>query len=140
MALVVPTASRQTMAKAAFNHTAAQNQTLKLYTNNYTPIMSSVAADFTEAAGGGYAAKTLTGTSWTVGDDGVDDALLSYAEQVWTFTGTLTGSASAYGIFVVQATSGLLMYAEKFANPYQPLNSGDAYGYTPKFRLGDIIL
>jgi hypothetical protein len=143
VALVLPNPSRQLWLKNVIAHTAGQNWVAKLYTNNYTPLVGtpsggSVAADFTEAAGGGYVAKTLTGGTWTLGDDGVDDGLASYTEQVWTFTGALTGSATIYGVFFVQATSGLLLAAEKFANPFQPLNNGDAYGYTPKVRLGDL--
>lgn len=140
MAIVVSLASRQLLAKNMLNHTAPQSQTLKLFSNNYTPVSGSVAADFTAVSGGGYADKSLTGTSWTIGDDGVDDALASYAEQTWTFTGTISGSGIVYGYFVVQATSGLLMWAERFASSFTPTVNGDALALTPKIRVGDLTL
>lgn len=143
MAMVIPVPSRQLFLKNWLNHTAPQNAVLRLYTNNYTPVIGSpsggsVAADFTEAAGGGYAAKTLAGSSFTLGDDGVNDALASYADQTWTFTGALTGSATIYGWFMTQATSGLLMAAELLSDTYTPAVNGDSLTLAPRIRGGDL--
>jgi hypothetical protein len=138
MALVFPLASRQLAAKNVLNHTAPQNQTLKLFSNDYTPVSATVVADLTETTGGGYASKSLTGSSWTIGDDGVDDALASYAEQTWTFTGTVGGTGIIYGYYVIQATSGLLLYAERLSSSYTPAVNGDALAITPKIRFGDL--
>lgn len=136
---VVPTPSRQLAAKNWLNHTSPQNWILKLYTNDYTPVVTSTAANFTEASGGGYTSKTLTGSSWTITDDGVDDALATYAQQVWSFSGALSGSATVYGVFAVQASSGLLLGAERAPNPFTPATSSDQFGFTPNVRVGDLV-
>lgn len=138
MAIVVPTPSRQTLVKNCLNHTAPQNQTLKLFSSNTTPTVATVVGDFTETSGGGYASKALTGSSYTIGDDGVDDALASYAEQTWTFTGVVSGTGIVYGYYIVQATSGLLMWCERFASSFTPAVNGDALALTVKLRLGDL--
>lgn len=143
MAIVIPEPSRELILKNFLNHTAAQNLTLKLFTNNYTPLIGtptggSVAADFTEASGGGYAAKTLTGSSWTLTNDGVNDGKATYADQTWTFSGALSGSATIYGYFVVQATSGLLVWAERFSDTFTPAVANDALTVSPAIRAGDL--
>jgi len=53
-----------------------------------------------------------------------------YAEQTWTFTGSF--GATVYGYYVVQTTSGILMWAERDASPYTPANNGDQIKLTPK--------
>lgn len=110
-----------------------KNLTLKLNTNNYVPLDTSVAGDFTEAAGGGYAAVTLTNGSWviTVGNDPSDAV---YAQQTWTFTGALTGTATIYGYFVVDA-DGVFVFAEKFDYSMTPAKNGDQLKVTPKCQL-----
>lgn len=109
------------------------NLTLKLFTNNYTPLTTSVAGDFTEAAGGGYAAITLTAGSWTVSTSSTPRQA-SYAEQTFTFTGALTGNATIYGYFIVDA-DGVLVYAEKAAGTLQPTTNGETYKVTPVITL-----
>jgi hypothetical protein len=47
------------------NKTAPENLVLRLYTSNTTPAETDTAGSFTEATGNGYAAKTLSGASWT---------------------------------------------------------------------------
>lgn len=142
--IYIPNPSRKTMGGIITNKTTQRDWVAKLWTNNYTPVIGnpsggSVAGDFTEAAGGGYASITLTGASWTAGDDGVDDGLLTYADLVWTFTGALTSNATIYGCFFVQATSGLLMLAAKDTNPYTPTANGDTYRVPPSVRYGDLV-
>lgn len=136
--MVLPLEARKLALKLILNNSAGQDLKLKLYTNNYTPIGSSVAGDFTIAAGGGYADKTLSGASWTFTDDGVDDGKATYADQTWTFTGTLTGSATVYGWIIVQATSGLILAAEKLSSSFLPATNGDNLTLSPAIRAGDL--
>ena len=135
MAIKVPNASEQLMLKNILNHTAAQNQTLKLFTSNTTPGNTTTESDFTEASGGGYAAISLTGSSWSLTTNGSGEGEATYAAQTFTFTGALSGSAIVYGYYVVQATSGLLLWAERFASTFTPAQNGDAITFTPKFQL-----
>ena len=131
MALLVPNVGEERCLKAILNHTAPQDLTLKLYTSNTTPAESDVAGTFTEASGFGYAAKSLTGASWTVTPG--DPTVATYAEQTWTFTGAL---GNVYGYFIVQSVSGVLMWAERFTDgPYNVQNNGDQIRITPRIEL-----
>lgn len=87
----------------------------RLFTNNKTPTDDDVLADYTEAGGGGYAAKTLNGAGYTVTPGNPATATRT---ESWTFTGPLTGNAQAYGAFFT--SGGILVGAEKFAAP-QPI-------------------
>ena len=106
----------------------AEDETLKLFVNNVTPAEGDTAASYTEMSTQGYASKALTGTSWTVTPGAPSSA--SYAQQTWTFDGT-GGATTVYGYFVVQAVSGILMFAERFASPPTIVNNGDQIKLTP---------
>lgn len=136
MAIVLADVGADVILKAFFNNdwpAGGKNLTLKLYTNNYTPLDTSVAGDFTEASGGGYAAKTLSNASWVV-TTGNDPSDAVYAEQTWTFTGLLAGSATVYGYFIVDA-DGILLLGEKFDYSFTPAKNGDQLRLTPKAQL-----
>lgn len=130
MPLVVPNVGEELALKNFLNHTAPQNQVLRLYTNNITPAEGDTAATYTEASGGGYSAKNLTGSSWTVTPGAPTEA--SYARQDFVFT-SVPSTATMYGYFVTQATSGILMWAERFTGaPYTIQNPNDEIRITPK--------
>ena len=118
MAGLVPNAGEE-IALDRFLKTS--DETLKLYVNDYTPVEGSVAGDFTEMSTQGYAAKTLTAASWSSG---------AYAQQTWTFDGT-GGSTIVYGYFVIDAGTGVIMFAERFGTPPTIVNSGDQIKVTP---------
>ena len=131
MTLLVPNVGEARMLKAVVNHTVPQDLVLKLFTNNVTPGETDTAGTYTEASGNGYAAITLTGSSWTITEGAPSDA--SYAQQTFTFTGNL---GNVYGYFIVQASSGILLWAEKFSDgPYNIVNNGDQIKITPKITL-----
>ena len=131
MALTVPTVGENKLLALMLG---AGNQTLKLYTDDITPADADVAGTYTEASFTGYAAKTLTAGSWSVAQNGSAAAEGSYAEQSWTNTGP---STAVYGYFVIDATSGTLLWAERFA-PTITLASGDTLKLTPKFTLSKV--
>ena len=135
MSLVLADVGAAMQLKAIFNNVwpaGGKNLTLKLYTNNYTPLDSSTAGNFTEATGGGYAAKTLANGSWTQSNVGGIEQVL-YALQSFIFTGALTGNPAIYGYFVVDA-DGVLVWAELIAAPFTPANNGDHLDITPKYQ------
>src|SRR3990167_8183264 len=104
-----------------------ENLILRLYTNNVTPGETDTAATYTEAAGNGYAAITLTGASWTV--TGTAPTSIGYAEQTFTFTGAL---GNVYGYYLTRATSADLILAERFTGaPFNIANNGDEIKITP---------
>ncbi len=129
MTLVVPNAGEELALKNFLNHTAPQNQKLKLFKSNTTPAETDTAGSYTESTFTGYAEAALTGTSWVVTPGAPSSA--AYAQQ--TFTSSADQSAeNAYGYYVVQATSGILMWAERFTGaPYAIQNNGDNIKITP---------
>lgn len=123
MAGLVPVNGDGLALKNWLNKTAPQDQRLKLFINDITPNKATVAADFSEASFTGYAFKALSGASWTV-TERTSDAIATYAAQ--TFTRTASGAPqTAYGYYVVQATSGIVMFAERFPNPQVVQFNGD---------------
>lgn len=112
MAGVIPDEGEAVIAQRAVNKAASADLTLRLFTNNYTPVEGSTYANFTECVLTGYAAKTLTGASWTVAGQSV-----SYPEQSFTFVGA-GGSVSVYGYYITVGTS-TVVAAELFSDgPY----------------------
>lgn len=131
MALVVPNQAEAIMLKAALNHTAPQNLTLKLFSSNTTPAETDTELTYTEVSGGGYAAISLTATDWTFTEGAPSEA--SHLQKTFSFTGSV---GNVYGYYVVQATSGKLMWAERFTDgPYNIQNNGDAVKITLKITL-----
>lgn len=131
MALLVPNAAEDLVLQAIVNKTAAQTLVLKLYTNNVTPAEGDTEASYAEAGGSGYAAVTLTAASWTV-TPGAPTAA-EYPQVTFTFSGAL---GNVYGYFVVQTTSGKLMWAERFPGaPFNVQADGDQIKVTPRLTL-----
>ena len=125
MPLVFPDAGENIVLEALVNKTAPQNLVLRLYTSNTTPGESDTASTYTEATGSGYSAITLTGASWGSASGGS----ISYAQQTFTFSGAL---GNVYGYYMTQASSGTLVYAERFSDgPYNIANNGDQIKITP---------
>lgn len=108
----------------------ATTLTLKFFTNNVTPADTDVSGDYTEATGGGYAAKTLVAGGWTIAGD---PKTASFAQQVFTFTGALTGNPTIYGYWIENGV-GTLIWDERFAAAFTPINNGDHADVTPKVQ------
>ena len=92
---------------------------LRLFKNNYTPLVTSVLADFTEADFTGYSAKTLTrsqtGSTWGAASITSDISQSEYGtDQSFTYTGAT--SQSVYGWYIVGATSGKVIIAHKWTD------------------------
>jgi hypothetical protein len=108
---------------------AGENWTLKLFQNNITPAETDTALTYTEASFTGYSAKTLTrtlsGTTWsTPAGTGTtleaQDAKSVYGAAAQSWTGT--SAQTIYGYYIVGATSGKLICAERFASPLSVVN------------------
>jgi len=132
MSLLCPNVGEVQLLSLALGKASAENQTLKLFTNDKTPAEGDVAGDYTEASGSGYAAKTLTGANWSMAtEDGVTTG--AYAEQEFTFTGAL---GDVYGYFVVGATSEIILWAERFSDaPFNVKGSATPIKITPKITM-----
>lgn len=128
MALVVPNQGEQLLLDAFTGKTAGQNLVLRLFTSNTTPAETDTEATYTEAAGNGYAAITLTAANWTTTPGAPTNT--AYAEQTFTFTVAL---GNVYGYYFTQVTSGKLVWAERFTSaPFNIANNGDQIKVTPQ--------
>lgn len=137
MALVLTDKGAEMILGAYFNNTwpaGGKNLTMKLFATNVTPTDTLTAGSFTEAAGGGYAAKTLANGSWTIETGVPRDAL--FVQQTWTFTGPLTTNLTIYGYYVVDADNNLI-FAELLGASFTPNNNGDQLLVTPKFQASE---
>lgn len=108
---------------------------IRLYSNNYTPVEASTLANFTEVSGGGYSAVSLAGNSftWTPGDPTVGEA----PEQEWVFTGATTAPGTIYGYYLVDLVTGLYIGGERFAGailPFTPV-AGSTIRLTPTVQV-----
>lgn len=111
--------------------------TIRLYSNNYTPGATSLTANFTEVAGGGYANKPLTFAGWSIVAGAPSAA--SYAAQTWNFTGATNAPGTIYGYYVTRDSDGLLMWAERFpVVPFVPI-AGSIITVTPRFTGGSVF-
>lgn len=116
------------------NPAAGNDLTLKLFVNDITPADDDVIGGYTEASGGGYSAKTLTASSFTVSTaDGIVQA--SYARQSFVFTGALDTNSAIRGAYVVDADD-VLICAEKAPAEYSPDDGGDIYAVDVVIQIG----
>lgn len=132
MALVYTTTGAN---KTLIQYLGSGNLTLRLFTNNYTPVVTSLNNMFTDAAGGNYAAITLDKNSWTTALNG-NISESTQNEQTFTFTGNLTGNAAVYGYFITDANNAAI-WAERFGNNFTPTNNGDTIKITPKLQMSN---
>lgn len=129
MTLLVTNNGEGIALAALVNKTAPQDLKLKLFKNNYTPLEASVTADFTEADFTGYSEKSFVAANWVVTEGAPSNA--AYAAQTFTSSANQT-SQSVYGYYIVQVTSGKVIWAERFTDgPYPIVNNGDAITVTP---------
>ncbi len=99
--------------------------TVHLFTNNYTPLPTSVVGDFTEAAYVGYAAGVVAG--WTANDIQADGTVTTDSTNVMPFVGPVGGAGpTVYGYYVLSAGGGTpLIYATRFTAPVALLDNND---------------
>ena len=116
---------------------ASKDLTLKLFCNDRTPAEGDIASAYTEATGGGYAAKTLTCGNWTV-TDGAAQAQATYAMQQFTFSGALTSNPTIYGYYIVDADN-VLQCAERFEVSVTPVADGNYVRVTPVYTLSPSV-
>lgn len=135
MALLVPTVGENTLIGFMLGKTTAGNQILRLFTSNTTPQDSDTAATYTEMTGLGYTAITLTKTTWDIAQDG-GVAKATYPQVTFTFT---AGSAqTVYGYFVTDATTGTLLWSERFDTAKTVSLAGDQIKITPVCTLSKV--
>ena len=105
---------------------------IDLYQNNYTPVDTSLAADFTVATFDGYAQKTLD-TFAAAFLNGNDKAETDHLLLTWVSTGVTANTI--YGYYV-RTSGGLLVYAERNPTGGTLIDAiGESYSILPRFTL-----
>jgi hypothetical protein len=131
MTLLVPNGSEVIMMENFLNKAAPQDLRVKLYSSDTTPAETDTAATYTETSGGGYSDVALVAATWTV--TGGNPTTATYPEITISFTGA---AGNVYGYYVVQETSGDLMWAERFTSaPLNIQNNGDEIRITLQITL-----
>lgn len=131
MAVLVPNNGEGDALKYILNFASPENLVLRLFTSNTTPAETDTAATYTEATGFGYAAISLTASSWVITEGAPSTA--AFPLQTFTFTG---GLGAVYGYYLTRASSGRLFFAERFTDgPYQIVNNGDQVKVTLNLTL-----
>lgn len=136
MPLILSDVGADEFLKTYFNNSrpgGGNNLAIRLFVNDISPVDTHVTADFTEAVGGGYVSKALLNGSWTV-NPVLDPSEAVYSEQTWVFTGALSGGASIYGYYVLDAGN-TLIWAERFSQSFTPSSNGDTLKIMPKFQM-----
>lgn len=133
MAVVFTNAAETVALKAFLNKTPGEDLVLRLYSDDQTPSKTDVAGDYVEVTGNGYTAKTLSPNTFTFTDG--DPSTAAYPQQTFGFTGA---AGNVYGYYVTQATSGALMFANRFSNaPINIANNGDEIRITLTITLNN---
>lgn len=135
MAQVLTDLGADEILKAYFNNNFPLNKdlSLRLFTNNRSPLDTDITSDYIEAIGGGYLTKDILSGSWAVNTiNNPSDA--EYFQQLWTFTGSLTGNSTIYGYYVVNSDN-VLLWIETLNTPFTPVSNGDKLAITLKFQL-----
>ena len=133
MSLIVPNSAEADILGYILKKDAPEDLDIKLYSNNYTPLETSVVGDYTEVLGGGYAEILLDSTTWTITPG--DPAVGEHPQVTWSFTGS---AGLVYGYYVVRRTSGDLAWAERFTNgPYDIQTASDQIRITPRFTANN---
>ena len=115
-----------------------ENWTLRLYQNDKTPAETDTLVDYTEADFTGYASTSLI-RSIGAGNWGTPttNAGITFSEYdapnfiSWTNTGA---TQTIYGYYFEGITSGVLILAERFAQPHA-LNTNDVLNVRPRIEL-----
>lgn len=135
MSLLIPTVGENKLAEFMLGKATPSNQTLKLYVNDISPADGDTAGTYTEMSTHGYASKALSMSNWTVAQNGgVAEAVNS--QQTWTFTAA--SAVLVYGYFVIDSSSGVLLWAERFTTSKSIEYAGDQIIITPKITLSKV--
>lgn len=129
MAVMVPNNSQGDILGFTVNKSTPSDPVLRLFTNNITPAETDTAGTYTEASGSGYAAKTLTGSSWTITEGEPSNA--AYAQQSFTFSGAL---GNVYGYYMTRTTGGRIILAERFSDAPVNVTASTTIDITPRLE------
>lgn len=129
MSGLIPTVG---LNKMLSDFVAAKVLTLKLFSNNHTPVLGDTAANYTVVTGGGYADINLDAGEWTIAN-----GIATYnTYQDFNFTGATGAPGTIYGYYIVDE-DGVVVGAELFpAGNITPID-GSLVSVRPKLTLAN---
>ena len=136
MALTVPNEGEVVILNRLVNLEAGASLILDLFSSNTTPNNASVLGDFTLVTGGGYAAKTIANTSWSV--TGGSPSVVNAAAQAFTFT-SVPAVTNVFGYLVHTATK--IVAVERLpagVAPFVISAAGESVTITPQITCGSV--
>lgn len=130
MPLVVPDVGELYILAAWISGFPPSSLFVRLYQNNYTPLDSTILSDLTVATFSGYSQQSVTlGTPTEVANKA---KTVGTAPQVFTHNGGGT-SNTIYGYYVVDTSTGDLVWVERFGSSQIMTNNGDQISITIQF-------
>lgn len=133
MTLLAPYKGKVLMLKSFLNVSETTDLQLKLFVNDVSPEVTDINGKYEElATGSGYTSVTLSGSSWNV-SEGIP-CVASYPAVHIVFTNYI--ASPIYGYYIVEPTSNILMWVERFTRPFVVDNNGDELVITPRITLG----
>ena len=133
---IVPDIGEAHMLALILGKVPGESLVLRLYVNDYTPVLASTLPDFVEMTGHGYAPRTLGPEAWaiTAAVAGLNTpARASGTRQTFLFAAGVP--VTVYGHYVTGATSGTLWLAQRWDEPVLVVNAGDAINVDPVLGL-----
>ncbi|OPY15252.1 MAG: hypothetical protein A4E66_00171 [Syntrophus sp. PtaB.Bin001] len=111
---------------------------LKLFTNSaLTPDLDMEPADFTEAAGGGYAHQVVDSSVDFTTEYANNPPDIIMDEVTFSFTGPLTGNATVYGYYFQTQNGNYVDSAKLLDTPFTPASGGGTLKFTPRIQAGN---
>jgi hypothetical protein len=139
MPLVVPNASEVILLERMLNKQNTNTLVLKLFSSNTIPVPGTLLSDLTEVSQTGYAAVTLTNSSWAIAASPLTGAAVAtYAEQTFTFSSAASG-VDVYGYYVTDTSGPNLLWVERFSTaPFSVPPAGGQIAMTATINLENL--
>lgn len=136
MALIFANSGELLALNQLLNDGDEENFLIKLYKNDYTPVATSTAGDFTEADFAGYenAFNTLMRGSWGSPTTVSGKASSTYNSDIFYSSMFSADPQTIYGYYVVGSSSSTLYFAERFSTP-RTVNANDTLTVRPVLTL-----
>jgi len=130
--------ARRKLQGALAQYLSGDDYYLKLFTNSaLTPDVDMEPADFTEAAGGGYAHQAVDSSADFTTEYANNPPDIIMDEVTFTFTGSLTGNATIYGYYLQTQDGNYVDAAKLLDAPFTPASGGGTLKFTPRIQAGN---
>lgn len=140
MSNLIPTTSGETVVLNKFrdfvNGLIPANLAVKLFQNNYTPVVTTTPASLTEATFTGYSSKALTNPFGAVRINSGNNAEMDSIDLLnWTAQNAASPN-TIYGYWVMDTQANTLLWVERFATPANMTAAGKKLNLLLRYGVG----